>query len=150
MANNQWSSYRLLLGGTHKLDDKSSINFSAWAGGGVFSTTNASSGSYTLNNINALNQFVSQREQAPNNNQGGSVFYQLDAGVLKDIKIGVDARRTQITDNLNLYASATAAPTTFIAQGEHRLEGVFARAPTRSPRFRSMSRSACAATSTRR
>ncbi|MFI5033999.1 MAG: TonB-dependent receptor plug domain-containing protein, partial [Reyranellales bacterium] len=125
MANNQWSSYRLLLGGTHKLDDKSSINFSAWAGGGVFSTTNASSGSYTLNNINALNQFVSQREQAPNNNQGGSVFYQLDAGVLKDIKIGVDARRTQITDNLNLYASATAAPTTFIAQGEHRLQGVF-------------------------
>jgi len=125
MANNQWSSYRLLLGGTHKLDDKSAINFSAWAGGGVFSTTNASSGSYTLNNINALNQFVNQREQAPNNNQGGSVFYQLDAGPLKDIKIGVDARRTQITDNLNLFASATAAPTIFIAQGEHRLQGVF-------------------------
>ncbi|HEY4168854.1 MAG TPA: TonB-dependent receptor [Reyranella sp.] len=125
MANNQWSSYRLLLGGTHKLDDASSINFSGWAGGGVFSTTNASSGSYTLNNINALNQFVSQREQAPNNNQGGSVFYSLDAGSFKDIKIGVDARRTQITDNLNLFASATAAPTTFVAQGEHRLEGVF-------------------------
>ncbi|HLG44593.1 MAG TPA: TonB-dependent receptor [Reyranella sp.] len=125
MANNQWSAYRLLLGGTHKLDEKSSINFSAWAGGGVFSTTNASSGSYTLNNINALNQFVSQREQAPNNNQGGSVFYQLDAGALKDIRIGVDGRRIQVTDNLNLFASATAAPTTFIAQGEHRLEGVF-------------------------
>jgi outer membrane receptor protein involved in Fe transport len=127
MANNQWSTYRLLLGGSHKLDDKSSINFSAWAGGGIFSTTNASSGAYTLNNINVLNQFVSQREQAPNNNQGGSIFYQADFGQLKDVKIGVDGRRTQITDNLNLYASAVAAPTTFIARGEHRLEGVFAQ-----------------------
>ncbi len=127
MANNQWSTYRLLLGGTHKLDDASSINFSAWAGGGTFATTNASSGAYTLNNINALNQFVSQREKAPNNNQGGSVFYQLDAGPLKDIKIGVDARRTDITDNLNLYASAVAAPTTFVSRGEQRLQGVFAQ-----------------------
>ncbi|MBN9091519.1 MAG: TonB-dependent receptor [Reyranella sp.] len=125
MANNQWSTYRLLAGGSHKLDETSSINFSAWAAGGTFGTTNASSGSYSLNNINALNQFVSQRETAPNNNQGGSIFYQLEAGPLKDIKIGVDARRIQITDNLNLYASATANPTTFVARGEHRLEGVF-------------------------
>jgi outer membrane receptor protein involved in Fe transport len=127
MANNQWSTYRLLMGGSHKLDEKSSINFSGWAAGGTFGTTNASSGSYTLNNINALNQFVSQRETAPNNNQGGSVFYQLEAGPLKDIKIGVDARRIAITDNLNLYANATANPTTFVARGEHRLAGVFAQ-----------------------
>jgi len=127
MANNQWSTYRMLLGGSHKIDDASSINFSAWAAGGTFSTTNASNGAYTLNNINALNQFVSQREWAPNNNQGGSIFYQLDAGPLKDVKIGVDARRTEIVDNLYLYASATAAPTAFVARGEQRLQGVFAQ-----------------------
>jgi len=127
MANNQWSTYRLLLGGSRKLDENSSINFSAWAAGGVFGTTNASSGSYSLNNINALNQFVSQRETAPNNNQGGSIFYQLEAGPLKDVKIGVDARRIEITDNLNLFASATSAPTTFVSRGEHRYQGVFAQ-----------------------
>jgi outer membrane receptor protein involved in Fe transport len=127
MANNQWSTYRLLLGGSHKLDDTSSINLSAWAAGGTFGTTNASSGAYSLNNINALNQFVSQRETAPNNNQGGSIFYQLDLGPLKDVKIGVDGRRIEITDNLNLYASATANPTTFVARGEHRFQGVFAQ-----------------------
>jgi outer membrane receptor protein involved in Fe transport len=127
IANNQWSTYRLLLGGSRKLDESSSINFSAWAAGGVFGTTNASNGSYNLNNINALNQFVSQRETAPNNNQGGSIFYQLEAGPLKDVKIGVDARRIEITDNLNLYASATSAPTTFVSRGEHRYQGVFAQ-----------------------
>ena len=127
LAHNQWSSYRLLLGGSYKLDEKSAINFSAWAGGGVFGTTNASSGSYTLNNINALNQFVSQTETAPNNNQGGSVFYQLDTEHIKDVKIGVDFRRIQVTDNINLFASATAAPSTFVNRGEHLLEGIFAQ-----------------------
>jgi len=127
LAHNQWSSYRLLLGGSYKLDEKSAINFSAWVGGGVFGTTNASSGSYTLNNINALNQFVSQTETAPNNNQGGSVFYQLDTEHIKDVKIGVDFRRIQVTDNINLFASATAAPSTFINRGEHLLEGIFAQ-----------------------
>jgi outer membrane receptor protein involved in Fe transport len=127
MANNNWSTYRMLLGASHKLDDASSVNFSAWAAGGSFGTTNASSGAYSLNNINALNQFVSQRETAPNSNQGGSIFYQLDAGPLKDIKIGVDARRIAITDNINLYASATSNPTTFVSRGEHRFQGVFAQ-----------------------
>ena len=127
LAHNQWSSYRLLLGGSYKLDEKSAINFSAWVGGGVFGTTNASSGSYTLNNINALNQFVSQTETAPNNNQGGSVFYQLDTEHIKDVKIGVDFRRIQVTDNINLFASATAAPSTFVNRGEHLLEGIFAQ-----------------------
>jgi outer membrane receptor protein involved in Fe transport len=126
LAHNQWSSYRMLVGGTYELDDKSALNFTTWAGGGTFGTINASNGSYTLNNINALNQFVSQREIAPNNNQGGSLFYQMEAGQLKDVKIGTDLRRTQITDNINLF-SATGAQTSFIAQGEHRLEGVFAQ-----------------------
>ena len=72
-------------------------------------------------------------------------------GTLKDIKIGVDARRTQITDYNNLYASATAAPTTFIANGEHRLQGMFGQGTySLHRRSRSTSRSACAATSTRR
>jgi outer membrane receptor protein involved in Fe transport len=127
IAHNQWSSYRMLLGGTYQLDEKSSINASAWAGGGVFGTINASTGSYTLNNTSATNQFVSQIESAPNQDQGGSVFYQADFGPLKDVKIGVDARRIVISDYNNLFASATSAPTTFIANGEHRLEGVFAQ-----------------------
>ncbi len=126
-AHNQWSSYRMLLGGSYQFDDKSSVNFSAWAGGGVFGTKNVASGSYTLNNINALNQFVSQIESAPNADQGGSVFYQADFGPIKDVKIGVDARRIAISDYNNLYASATAAPTTFITNGEHRFQGVFAQ-----------------------
>ncbi|SKA18341.1 Outer membrane receptor for ferrienterochelin and colicins [Enhydrobacter aerosaccus] len=127
LAHNGWSSYRLLMGGTYEFADKSSINFSAWAGGGVFSTINAGSGSYSLNNIYALNQYVSQRETAPNNNEGGSVFYQLDTDHVKDIKVGFDLRRTQITDYINLFASSSAAPTSFISQGEHRLEGAFAQ-----------------------
>jgi outer membrane receptor protein involved in Fe transport len=127
IAHNQWSSYRMLLGGTYQLEDKSSINFSAWAGGGVFGTINASTGSYTLNNVLATNQFVSQIESAPNYDQGGSVFYQADFGPVRDVKIGVDARRIVISDYNNLFASATSAPTTFIANGEHRLEGVFAQ-----------------------
>ena len=33
-AHNNWSTYRMLLGGSYQIDDKSSINFSGWAGGG--------------------------------------------------------------------------------------------------------------------
>jgi outer membrane receptor protein involved in Fe transport len=126
LAHNQWSSYRFLLGGSYQLEEKSAINFSAWAGGGVFGTINASNGSYTLNNVGATNQFVNQREIAPNNNQGGSIFLQLETDHVKDIKIGADARRTQVTDNINLF-SAAGLQTSFVAQGEHRLEGVFAQ-----------------------
>ena len=126
MAHNQWSSYRLLLGGSYKFDDKTALNFSGWAGGGTFGTTNVSSGGYTLNNITQLNQYVSQTELSPNNNQGGAVFLQAELGRLQDIKIGADARRTQITDNINLFSS-TGALTQFVAQGEHRLEGLFAQ-----------------------
>ena len=133
IAHNNWSTYRFLLGASYQLDEKSAINFSGWAGGGSFGTTNAASGSYTLNTTNFTNQFVSQTETAPNNNQGGSVFYQLDTEWIKDIKIGVDARRTYVTDNINLFASATAAPTTFINQGEHRLGGVFGQGTFAAP-----------------
>jgi outer membrane receptor protein involved in Fe transport len=134
-AHNNWSTYRFLLGATYTLDEKSSISFSGWAGGGSFGTTNVASGAYSLNNINAINQFVSQTETAPNNNQGGSVFYQLDTELIKDVKIGVDARRTYVTDNINLFASAAAAPTTFINQGEQRLEGVFGQGTLVVPRI---------------
>jgi len=40
IAHNQWSSYRMQLGGSYQFDDKSSINFNAWAGGGTFGTNN--------------------------------------------------------------------------------------------------------------
>ena len=99
----------MLLGGSYQLDDKSSINFNAWAGGGTFGTINVASGSYTLNNISATNQFVSQIETAPNSDQGGSLFYQAEFGPIKDIKIGVDAHRIVISDYNNLFASATSA-----------------------------------------
>jgi outer membrane receptor protein involved in Fe transport len=124
-AHNNWSSYRGQFGGTYEFEDKSSINFNVWAGGGVFGTTNVASGSYTLNNINATNQFVSQIESAPNTDTGGSVFFQGDVGPVKDVKIGVDMRRLTVNDNNNLYASATAKPTIFIANGEHRTQGIF-------------------------
>jgi outer membrane receptor protein involved in Fe transport len=133
-AHNNWSTYRLLLGASYQLNENSAINFSGWAGGGSFGTTNVASGSYTLNTTNFTNQFISQTETAPNNNQGGSVFYQLDTEYVKDIKIGVDARRTYVTDNINLFASATAAPTTFINQGEHRLEGIFGQGTIAVPK----------------
>ncbi|MBS0549438.1 MAG: TonB-dependent receptor [Proteobacteria bacterium] len=126
LSHNQWSSYRVLLGGSYRFTDKTALNFSGWAGGGVFSTINTSSGSYSLNNINALNQYINQRETAPNNNQGATVFLQTEAGRLQDIKIGGDMRRTQVTDNIDLF-SATGAQTSFVAQGEHRLQGVFAQ-----------------------
>jgi hypothetical protein len=83
------------------------------------------SGSYTLNNISATNQFVSQIEASPSADQGGSIFYEANFGPLRDVKIGVDARRTLITDYNSLYASATANPTTFVTNGEHRFQGLF-------------------------
>ena len=124
-AHNNWSTCRLLLGGTYQFDDQSSINVSGWVSGGSFGTINVASGSYTLNNITATNQFVSQIEASPNADQGGSIFYEANFGPLRDVKIGVDARRTLITDYNSLYASATANPTTFVVNGEHRLQGVF-------------------------
>ncbi len=126
-AHNNWSTYRLLLGGSYRLDEKSSINFSGWASGGSFGTINVASGAYSLVNTQATNQYVSQVETAPNSDQGGSIFYEGEAGPVRDIKIGVDARRTTISDYNNLYASATAAPTRFNANGEHRFQGVFAQ-----------------------
>lgn len=126
-AHNNWSTYRLLLGGSYQLDDKSSLNVSGWGSGGSFGTINVASGSYTLNNTAATNQFVSQRETAPNSDQGGSLFYEAEIGPVRDIKIGVDARRTTIADYNNLFASASAAPTRFIVNGEHRFQGVFAQ-----------------------
>lgn len=130
-AHNNWSTWRLLLGGTYQFDDQSSINVSGWVAGGSFGTINVASGSYTLNNITATNQFVSQIEASPNADQGGSIFYEANFGPLRDVKIGVDARRTLITDYNSLYASATANPTTFVVNGEHRLQGVFGQATYR-------------------
>lgn len=125
LSHNNWSNYRLLLGGSYSLDDKQSVAFSFWGAGGTFGTVNTASGSYTLNNTAFLNQFVSQIETSPYSDFGGAVFYQLEAGSLRDVKIGVDARRMTIMDTNNLFASSTAAPTVFIANGENRLQGVF-------------------------
>jgi outer membrane receptor protein involved in Fe transport len=124
-AHNNWSTYRLLLGGSYQIDEQSSINASGWVAGGSFGTINVASGSYTLNNINATNQFVSQIEASPSADQGASIFYEANFGPLRDVKIGVDGRRTLITDYNSLYASAVANPTTFVTNGEHRFQGVF-------------------------
>ena len=126
-AHNNWSTYRLLLGAAYQIDEQSSINASAWVASGSFGTINVASGAYTLNNINATNQFVSQIEASPNADQGGSIFYEANFGPLRDVKIGVDARRTLITDYNSLFASATSNPTTFVVNGEHRFQGVFAQ-----------------------
>jgi outer membrane receptor protein involved in Fe transport len=124
-AHNNWSTYRLLLGGSYQIDDQSSLNFSGWLSSGSFGTINVASGGYTLNNTSFLNQFVSQIEAAPNADQGGSIFYEATFGPLRDVKIGVDARRTLITDYNSLYASVNSNPTTFVVNGEHRFQGVF-------------------------
>ena len=124
-AHNNWSTYRLLMGGTYQIDDTSSINASAWLASGSFGTINVASGGYTLNNTSFLNQFVSQIEASPSADQGASIFYDANFGPVRDVKIGVDARRTLITDYNNLYSSALSNPTTFVANGEHRLQGVF-------------------------
>jgi outer membrane receptor protein involved in Fe transport len=126
-AHNNWSTYRLLLGGTYQLDEQSSINASAWLASGSFGTINVASGAYTLNNINATNQFVSQIEASPSADQGASIFYEANFGPLRDVKIGVDGRRTLITDYNSLFASATSNPTTFVVNGEHRFQGIFAQ-----------------------
>lgn len=124
-AHNNWSTYRLLAGGSYKFDENQSLNFSGWASGGSFGTINVGSGAYTLNNTTATNQYVSQIEAAPNSDVGGSVFYEANFGPLRDVKVGVDARRTMVTDYNNLYANVSANPTTFIVNGEHRFQGVF-------------------------
>ncbi|WP_422029451.1 TonB-dependent receptor [Reyranella sp.] len=124
-AHNNWSTYRLLAGGSYKFDENQSLNFSGWASGGSFGTINVGSGAYTLNNTTATNQYVSQIEAAPSSDVGGSVFYEANFGPLRDVKVGVDARRTMVTDYNNLYANVSANPTTFIVNGEHRFQGVF-------------------------
>ena len=126
-AHNNWSTYRLLLGGSYQIDEQSSINASAWLASGSFGTINVASGAYTLNNINATNQFVSQIEASPSADQGASIFYEANFGPLRDVKIGVDGRRTLITDYNSLFASATSNPTTFVVNGEHRFQGIFAQ-----------------------
>jgi len=126
-AHNNWSTYRLLAGGSYRLDEESSINFSAWGAGVSFGTINVANGSYTLNNTTATNQFVSQIESAPSSEQGGALFYEGSLGPLRDVKAGVDTRRIVISDFNYLYASAGAAPSPFFANGEHRFQGVFAQ-----------------------
>ncbi|MCC8431249.1 TonB-dependent receptor [Reyranella aquatilis] len=124
-AHNNWSTYRLLAGGSYKFSENQSLNFSGWVSGGSFGTINVANGGYTLNNTTATNQFVSQIEGAPNSDIGGSAFYEANFGPLRDVKIGIDARRTLVTDRNNLYSGVSANPTTFVVNGEHRFQGIF-------------------------
>ena len=126
-AHNNWSTYRLLLGGSYQIDDQSSINVSGWMAGGSFGTINVASGGYTLNNITATNQFVSQIEASPSADQGGSIFYEAD---LRSPARRQDRCRCAPHADHRLQqplCQRDAQPTTFVANGEHRFQGVFAQ-----------------------
>ena len=106
--------------------------------GGSFGTINVASGAYTLNNINATNQFVSQIEASPNADQGGSIFYEANFGPLRDVKIGVDARRIAHHRLQQPLCQRDVEPHDLRRQRRAPLAGpVRARAPTASPACRS-------------
>ena len=131
-AGNNWKKYQVSAGGTTRLSDTSSINTTAWYNKGEMDTTNASlrtssNAACTFNILNpsACSPYVSQIEQAKYDSVGGSAFYQKDFPAIKDIKIGVDARRISSNDSLNLYSAGNANTSSTISQGEHQFQGLF-------------------------
>ena len=127
VASNKWNSYTLSAGGSTRLTDKSSINVNAWYTSQQMDTTNA--GQTPAFNIFTPSQsvpYVSQIETAKYNSLGGSVFYQTDIGQIKDLKVGVDARRISSNDDVNQY-SVTTQTANILSTGVNNFQGIFAQ-----------------------
>lgn len=127
VANNEWESYRVVAGGTTRLDDGGSVNLNGWIGRTGMDTQNAGqTPAFSIFDPRAGTPFVSQIEQARYRNAGGSIFYQRDFGRLQDVKAGVDLRVIEADDDIDLFGPA-ARTASILARGEHRFEGLFAQ-----------------------
>lgn len=126
-TRNVWETDRIAGGGSRKLSETDSLNFTAWYGQGQMFTQNASNTSYTIFNPTAGTPFVSQTEKVSYHHTGGSLFYKGEWGVLKDISIGGDIRDVWAHDPLNLF-SATAQTGTLVADAKHQFQGLYAQA----------------------
>jgi outer membrane receptor protein involved in Fe transport len=132
-ANNTWNNYTLSGGGTTRLNDKDSVSVSAWATNTKYTTQNGGfpSNTYTLNNPSVGTPYITQQENANYTTVGGSAFYSTEVGSLKDIKVGVDARNINLTDNNNMFnALGTNGGNTpavmMTSQATNTFEGIFA------------------------
>ncbi len=131
VASNQWNSYTINAGGRTRFADESSINVSAFYTSQQFETTNASqTPAFNIFTPQVGVPYVSQQETANYSSLGGSVFYQRDFGSLKDVKIGVDARRITSSDDVNQYGVPVRGVSTqtanIVSAGQNDFQGVFA------------------------
>ena len=127
VASNKWNSYTLSAGGSTQLTDRSSINLNAWYTSQQMDTTNAGqTPAFSIFTPNNSVPYVSQIETARYSSLGGSVFYQTDIGQIKDLKVGVDARRISSNDNVNQY-SVTTQTANILSSGVNNFQGIFAQ-----------------------
>lgn len=126
-TENRWESWRIGFGGDKKLG-AGKLALSGWYGGGAMATTNVSqTPSFSIFTTQIGVPYVSQTEKATYSNLGGSLVYQTHAGVLRDIKLGIDGRSITANDPLNLFNTAGATGN-LLAHARHHFEGVFAQA----------------------
>jgi hypothetical protein len=123
---NRWESWRIGFGGDKRLG-AGKLALNGWYGGGAMATTNVSQTPSFSIFIRAGVPYVSQTEKATYSNLGGSLVYQTSAGVLRDIKLGIDGRSITANDPLNLFNTAGATGN-LLAHAQHHFEGVFAQA----------------------
>lgn len=140
IAKNRWDTMRLSGGGTTRLSERTSVNVNAWYTQGEMYTRNASlqngAAAYTfnINNPGLGSPFVSQTETTQYTNMGGAAFVQTELGPIKDIKIGLDARRVSAEDPLNLY-SVAGYQGRITNKATHDFQGLFAQGTYRPGRI---------------
>lgn len=131
VASNKWNSYTINAGGRTRFADESSVNVSAFYTSQQFDTTNASlTPAFNIFTPQIGVPYVSQQETANYSSLGGTVFFQRDFGQLKDVKIGVDARRITSIDDVNQYGVPVRGVSTqtanIVSSGQNDFQGVFA------------------------
>lgn len=130
IMRSEWDKYQASAGGSHVLP-KGALHWNAWAGRGVMETENASATpSFSILKPAVGVPYLAQIEQARYRTQGGSVFFQRDAGEWKDIRVGLDLRRVSADDHINVYGPS-ALRAAVVNGGVHRFAGVFGQASWR-------------------
>lgn len=132
VASNHWYKYNVKAGGEMKYSDTGSFNFNTFFDhsdlykrngtfvSGTYNTSNVNNNQsvwYKGTNANAI-EINSQIENANYQTMGGSLFaadsFDLkENGQLKDVKVGIDVRGINVSDNNNFY-NAISQPSIMI------------------------------------
>lgn len=130
IMRSDWYKYQLSAGGSHTLA-AGALHWNGWAGRGVMETENASATpAFSILVPGVGVPYLAQIEAARYRTQGGSAFFQTDAGEWRDIRVGVDLRRISADDHINVYGP-TALRAAVVNEGVHRFAGVFGQATWR-------------------